>query len=135
MKFLLDENVPNSYKNKLKELGYENTKRINDFGKGMTDKEVFELSIREERMIITKDTDFYEWKKNTHFGIVSLSGKLINPIETMHQAFIQIKKDERFKMYGEFNDLFIRITNRDFAVGRKIKGRYKEVKCKYKNKN
>ena len=135
MKFLLDENVPNSYKNKMKELGYENIKRINDFGKGMTDREVFELSVREERTIITIDTDFYGWKKNPHFGIVSLSGKLRNPIETMHQAFNQIKKDERFKVSDSFNDLFIRITNMDFVVGRKIKGRYKEVRCKYKRKN
>ena len=135
MKFLLDENVPNSYKNKMKELGYENIKRINDFGKGMTDREVFELSIREERMIITKDTDFYEWKKSSHFGIVSLSGKLTEPIKAMQQAFSQIKKDERFKMYDNFKDLFIRITNKDFVVGRKIKGRYKEVRCKYKKKN
>lgn len=135
MRFLLDENVPNSYKNQMKKLGYENIKRINDFGKGMKDKEVFELSVKEHRTIISIDTDFFEWKKEPHFGIVSLSGKLKNPIETMNQVFNQIKKDERFKISDNLDNLFIRITNMDFTVGRKIKSRYKEVKCKYKKKD
>lgn len=135
MKFLLDENVPNSYKNQMKKLGYTDIKRINDFGKGMKDKEVFELSVNEERTIVSRDTDFFEWKKEKHFGIVSLSGKLENPIETMHQVFNQLKKDERFKITNNLDNIFIRITNKDFRVGRKIKGRYKEVKCKYKNKD
>lgn len=132
MKFLLDENVPNSYKEQMNELGYEDIKRINDFGKGMTDKEVFEVSLKEQRTIITIDTDFCEWKKDKHFGIVSLSGKLKDPILTMHQAFNQIKKDQRFKVSNSFDDIYVRITNMDFTVGRKNKSRYKEVKCKYK---
>lgn len=40
MKFLLDENIPNSYKIELEQLGYKDIKRINDFKKGITDKEV-----------------------------------------------------------------------------------------------
>ena len=132
MKFLLDENIPNSFKTELEKLGYKDIKRINDIKKGITDKEVFDYAQKEERAIITIDTDFYEWKKDKHFGIVSLSGKLITPIKTMIQAIKQIKKDDRFKTVEDLNNIFIRITNMEFIVGRKIRSRYKEVKCKYK---
>lgn len=132
MKFLLDENVPNSYKEKMKRLGYENIKRINDFGKGLSDIEVFQIAQSEERTIITIDTDFNEWKKENHYGIISLSGKLKEPIKFMGQALEQIKKDQRFNIEENLKDLYIRVTNMDFVVGRKIKSRYKEVKCRYK---
>ena len=132
MKFLLDENIPNSYKIKLEKFGYKDIKRIDDFKKGITDKEVFDYAQKEKRIIITIDTDFYEWKKEKHFGIISLSGKLKTPVETMIQAIKQIKKDDRFRTTKELNDVFIRITNMEFIVGRKIKSRYKEVKGKYK---
>lgn len=132
MKFLLDENIPNSYKIELEKFGYKDIKRINDFKKGITDKEVFDYAQKEKRIIITIDTDFYEWKKEKHFGIISLSGKLKTPVETMIQAIKQIKKDDRFRTTKELNDVFIRITNMEFIVGRKIKSRYKEVKGKYK---
>lgn len=132
MKFLLDENIPNSYKIELEKFGYKDIKRINDFKKGITDKEEFDYAQKEKRIIITIDTDFYEWKKEKHFGIISLSGKLKTPVETMIQAIKQIKKDDRFRTTKELNDVFIRITNMEFIVGRKIKSRYKEVKGKYK---
>lgn len=131
MKFLLDENVPNMYKEKLLKNELKDIKRINDFGKGISDIEVFETAIKENRTIITIDTDFHAFKKESHFGIISLSGKLNNPIEKMIQALKQIKKDERFKQEN-LDNIFIRVTNNDFIVGRKIKSKYKEVKCKYK---
>lgn len=121
MKFLLDENIPNSFKIELEQFGYKDIKRINDLKKGITDKEVFDYAQKEERIIITIDTDFYEWKKNKHFGIISLSGKLKTPIKMMVKAIKQIKKDDRFKSTEDLNDIFIRITNMEFIVGRKIK--------------
>lgn len=132
MKFLLDENIPNSYRDELRKFGYKDIKRINDFGKGITDKEVFDYALKERRTIVTIDTDFYAWKKENHFGIVSLSGKLKTPINLMEQAIKQIEKDDRFKENKELENVFIRVTNMNFIVGRKIKSRYKEVKCKYK---
>lgn len=131
MKFLLDENVPNIYKSELVKKGLKDIKRINDFGKGLPDIKVFEIAIEEERTIITIDTDFHEFKRENHFGIISLSGKLINPLEKMFKALKQVEKDERFKQQ-DLKNIFIRVTNNDFCVGRKVKSRYKEVKCKYK---
>lgn len=132
MKFLLDENIPNSYKEELERNDYKDIKRINDVNKGMTDREVFNYALNEKRTIITIDTDFYEWKKDKHYGIISLSGKLKDPIKSMVQAIKQVKRDDRFKNTNELDDIFIRVNNIEFIVGRKIKSKYKEVKCKYK---
>lgn len=131
MKFLLDENVPNMYKDKLLKSGLKDVKRINDFEKGISDIEVLKIAVKEERTIITIDTDFHEFKREDHYGIISLSGKLNNPIEKMLKALKQIEKDERFKQEN-LKNIFIRVTNNEFVVGRKVKNKYKEVKCKYK---
>lgn len=131
MKFLLDENVPNIYKNKLIKIGLKDIKRINDFGKGLPDIKVFEIAVQEERTIITIDTDFHDFKKKEHAGIISISGKLKEPIQTLIQVLKQIEKDERFNKQN-LKNVFIRITNNNFIVGGKIKSKYKEVRCKYK---
>ena len=49
MNFLIDENVPNSYKEFLENNGFEDIKRINDFGKGIPDTQVFKIAQEEKR--------------------------------------------------------------------------------------
>ena len=46
MKFLLDENVPNMYKDKLLKNGLRDIRRINDFGKGISDIEVLKIAVK-----------------------------------------------------------------------------------------
>ena len=134
MKILLDENVPNGYKDELIKNGINDIRRINDFGKGLPDKEVFNIAVQEERTIITIDTDFHSFKKDNHYGIISLSGRLNDPIGKTIKALNQVGKDTRFNK-DDLSSIFLRITNNNFVVGRKIKSRYKEVTCHYKNKN
>lgn len=134
MKILLDENVPNMYKEKLESYGYNDIKRINDFGKGLPDEKVFETAINEHRTIITIDTDFHKYKKAEHYGIISISGKVVsalkNPVEKIIEVLDQIEKDEIISKYKE--NAFIRITTEFFDVGFKKKGKYKELRRKYK---
>lgn len=131
MKFLLDENVPNFYKEELEKNGYNDIKRINDFGKGLPDEKVFELAVQEKRTLITIDTDFHAYKKQNHYGIISISGKLINPIQVITSTLKQIERDITLSEYV-FKDAFLRITGQYFEVGYHKKGKYKEVKRKYK---
>ena len=133
MKLLLDENVPNMYKDELIRRGYEDIIRINDFGKGLPDSEVFNVAMREERTIFTRDKDFYDYKKKENYGIVSISGKLKNPIDKFQTIMEQIERDQRFA-FEDLKNVFIRITNQDFTVTYKKKNKYKETKCKYKEK-
>lgn len=131
MKILLDENVPNYFKDILINNGYSDIIRINDFGKGLKDNEVFNISIKEQRTIITIDTDFYAYKRSKNYGIICISGKLAYPEQTLLKVFSQISKDERFS-FTSLEDVFIRITSQNFTVFYKKKGKYKEVSCKYK---
>lgn len=131
MKFLLDENVPNRLKNKLKENGFTDIKRINDFGKGLLDDEVFKISLKEERVVITIDKDFYAYKRTENCGIISLSGKLDNPIKKMIEVMEHIKRDQRF-LFNDYKNVFIRITNENFKVIYRKKYKYKETICNYK---
>lgn len=131
MKFLLDENVPNMYKKELEKYGYRDIKRINDFGKGLPDEEVFNVAVREKRTIITIDTDFHNFKKQSHCGIISISGKLVKPIDLIVSTLQQMKKDMTINKYI-FDDTFIRITWQYFIVGYKKKGKYREIKRRHK---
>lgn len=131
MKFLLDENVPNCYKEELKRYGFKDIKRINDFGKGLPDSEVFKIAVKEKRTIITIDTDFHDYKQLSHYGIISISGKLIDKIGIMVKALSQIEKNQTISKYM-FENAFIRITTRHFVVGYIKKGKYKENKYNYK---
>lgn len=133
MKFLLDENIPNKYKNILVKNGYSDVKRINDFGKSLPDTKVFEMAYKEKRIIVTIDKDFYEYKKVDNYGIIAISSKILNPIEIMISMINQIKKDERFK--DDFVNFFVKMTCDRFEVTCKTKKeKYKTYKCKYKLK-
>jgi predicted nuclease of predicted toxin-antitoxin system len=59
MKFLVDAQLPRRLTRKLQELGHDTLHTL-DLPKGnrTTDIEINELSIREQRIVITKDADF-----------------------------------------------------------------------------
>ena len=108
-------------------------KRINDFNKGISDYEVFQIALQEKRTILTIDRDFFAYKKKENYGIISISGKLLNPIEKMYIVLQRIKKDETLP--NDFMNMFIRITNQNFAITYKKKNKYKKVKREYKKGN
>ena len=63
MKFLLDENVPISIKNVIKDLGHEGFS-LHDFNRlGIKNGEVANLALREDAVVITLDSDFLQLKK------------------------------------------------------------------------
>ncbi|NHI93449.1 MAG: hypothetical protein EAX96_13260 [Candidatus Lokiarchaeota archaeon] len=64
MNFLLDENVPYSFKFILEKIGH-NTKTIKDLNQsGITNGEVTKLSIEEKAIIIIFDSDFLKLGKD-----------------------------------------------------------------------
>lgn len=132
MKFLLDENIPNKYKNYLKQNGYSDIKRINDFGKSLPDPTVFKIAFDEKRTIVTIDKDFFEYKKQENYGIISISYKLKDPMEVLVATIHQIENDQRFE--NDFVNFFVRLTGEGFEITCKKKNKYKTYKCKYKNK-
>jgi len=57
MKILIDENVPKSIYIELKRRGYD-VKHVIYIKRGLKDKEIIELSNKENRVIVTFDEDF-----------------------------------------------------------------------------
>lgn len=132
MKFLLDENVPNRMKQELVDNKIDDIKRINDFGKGLPDERVFDISLNERRILITIDKDFYAYKEEINCGIISLSSKLNDPARKIIEVIEQIRQDQRFTFDNDYNNVFIRITNENFKVIYRKRNRYKKVTCNYK---
>lgn len=114
MKILLDENFPEGFKRNLSKNGHD-VKHINQVRKGMTDKEVFEFSIKEKRIIISNDIDFKQLFKNEHFGIIKFNSNsftedgLLNVLrkykpETIKNVYIEFNKKgifEHKKVYSK----------------------------------
>jgi predicted nuclease of predicted toxin-antitoxin system len=61
MKFLLDAQLPPSLKNLFIENGYHCIHTLDlESGNDTTDKMINELSVAEKRIVITKDSDFFD---------------------------------------------------------------------------
>lgn len=70
IKFLIDENVALSIRDKLIEKGYTDTIHIDDIKKGIPDKEVFDIAQKESRIIISGDDDFKAKNFKYNCGII-----------------------------------------------------------------
>jgi predicted nuclease of predicted toxin-antitoxin system len=90
MRFLLDENVHRGLFSFLRELGHD----VKLPPKGSKNGEVFELAIREERILITRDADFVDhslFPTGKHAGIFLLR---IHPkdLEAQKKALVGLLK-------------------------------------------
>lgn len=99
MKFLLDENLSNSLYNYLK--NYFDSKKVGiDTQKGITDKQVIDICLLEDRILITRDCGdmgkmIYKIGKNIK-GVICLKGEIrgreeINAIDYIFQNIKQIE--------------------------------------------
>ena len=75
MKLLLDENIPLCIKNEIKTRSIR-VRHVGEIGKGITDKEVFDIAIKNKECIITNDRHFDKYQKRKHYGIIRLSSGL-----------------------------------------------------------
>lgn len=124
MNFLLDENIPDEFKKKLKSVGYKaesaNTKRF----KGMTDRQLLDYAMRNKMTIISFDADFCNFKKENHFGIIKISGKVLKPLDVLLE-FLDLYKDMSFK------DIFVQIDRNKAYIESKVfskKNKFKQFK-------
>lgn len=63
-RFLLDENVPSSVQRLLREKGLNVTAVLGSAGRGLTNGEVAQIAISEDRIVITLDADFLSLRRN-----------------------------------------------------------------------
>ena len=124
MKILLDENFPQGFKKKLSIMGHD-VKHINEIKKGLSDKEVIELAIREKRLLMSNDIDFKDYLKLKHYGII----KFYNKESNIQILFDILKKYSKKKL----EDIYIEFNKKDTYIGTKVytkKGKYKQISKK-----
>jgi predicted nuclease of predicted toxin-antitoxin system len=70
MRILVDENIPRMTVNRLRELGHDvkDIRRTGD--KGLTDAELWDVALRERRLLVTTDKGFTEYRAAFHHGIL-----------------------------------------------------------------
>lgn len=101
---MLDENIPKEIGDFLKEKGFKVESINSNKHKGKSDKEVFEYALKNKYTIITFDADFCSFKKEYHYGIIKLNGKLKAPKEILIKV-INYYKSKNIK------DLFVQVES------------------------
>lgn len=101
---MLDENIPKEIGDFLKEEGFKVESINSNKHKGKSDKEVFEYAVKNKYTIITFDADFCSFKKEYHYGIIKLNGKLKAPKEILIKV-INYYKSKNIK------DLFVQVES------------------------
>lgn len=132
MKLLLDENIANKIKEGLIKLEIEDVKHINDIGKGITDKQVFDLAKNEDRILLTGDDDFKDNDYKCKIPIIWITPKarkennipqlvkwIIDNIKKynieLKRAFITIKKDGYIIEYKTKEGVFGKIKKKEIG--------------------
>ena len=101
---MLDENIPKEIGDFLKEKGFKVESINSNKHKGKSNKEVFEYAVKNKYTIITFDADFCSFKKEYHYGIIKLNGKLKAPKEILIKV-INYYKSKNIK------DLFVQVES------------------------
>lgn len=120
MKILLDENFPEGFKKDLSKLGHD-VSHINRIKKGMKDREVFDLAIKEKRIIISNDMDFKDYIKNSHYGIIKFNSAIYS--DGCLYALLNKYNIEQIK------DNYIEFRKKGICFYKKVyskKGKYKQ---------
>lgn len=101
--FVVDENVPQRIGEYLENLGYNVIEIYHKKYKGMSDDEIFDLAIKEKRIIITFDKHFsniLKYPLDSHFGIVIIKIEppiIENIIKSLKKLLKRANELEYFK--------------------------------------
>ena len=97
MKFLLDENVHRGLFSFLVDLGHD----VKLSPKSIKNGKVFELALKEERVLISQDADFSAYKSSKHLETqkraISILLKNFLNVEGFRDKFVKISSDEDFE--------------------------------------
>ena len=101
MKFLLDANISPETSQFLLKLDHDAKDLISDNLYYLTDEEVYNLALRERRIIITFDLDFgeiYHFSKNK-IGVIilRLEDQTVESVNKVLEKFLQTKDAQRVK--------------------------------------
>lgn len=70
MKILVDENIPRMTVDRLREIGYDVRDIRGTADQGLLDTRLWDIAVRETRLLITTDKGFTEYRTSAHNGIL-----------------------------------------------------------------
>jgi predicted nuclease of predicted toxin-antitoxin system len=88
MKIFVDENIPAMTLRELRRLGHEVKDIRNTENKGMADEDIWEMTQRDERLLITTDKGFVQKRNERHNGILVIRLKQPNRLK-IHKKVIK----------------------------------------------
>lgn len=92
MKILVDENIPRVTVNRLRELGHDVKDIRGTAGQGLPDSDLWSLSARESRLLITTDKGFTEYRGAGHCGILIVRLRQPNRLRIHHAVMRAIER-------------------------------------------
>lgn len=106
MKFIVDAHLPKTLAQSLRDKGFDavHTTDLPD-GNDTTDAEINRLSLAEERIVISKDADFYD----------SFTAKK-EPYKLLHVKTGNIKNSQLIELFDKNLDLIVRELNESSVV-------------------
>jgi predicted nuclease of predicted toxin-antitoxin system len=106
MKFIVDAHLPKSLANLLREKGFDvvHTSELPN-GNDTTDAEINNLSLEENKIVISKDADFYD----------SFTAKK-EPFKLLHVKTGNIKNNQLIELFERNLELIIRQLNESSVV-------------------
>ena len=88
MKILVDENIPRMTVNRLRELDHDVRDIRGSTDQGLVDTALWDIAIREGRLLITTDKGFAEYRTVTHNGILIVRLRQPNRLK-IHQSVMR----------------------------------------------
>ncbi len=83
-KIFVDENIPAVTVNSLRDMGYEVLDIRGTDEEGMLDEDIWKKILHEQRMMITTDKGFTQYRNYPHFGILIVRLKQPNSQKSMN---------------------------------------------------
>lgn len=88
MKILVDENIPRMTVDRLRELGHDVRDIRGTSGQSLADAALWDVAVREGRLLITTDKGFTEHRTRSHNGILIVRLRQPNRLK-IHQSVMR----------------------------------------------
>lgn len=103
MKLLVDENISPRTTEFLKDKGHD-VKTVRDSSIGASDKEIVEMAKKEERCIVTQDTDFGEIyyfsnEEELKIAVVKTSRQKVSVVNEILEEHLSRLEDQEFGLF------------------------------------
>ncbi len=85
MRILVDENIPRMTVDRLRELGHDVLDIRGTADEGFWDAGLWDMALRESRLLVTTDKGFTEYRASRHFGLLVVRGRQVKRLRAVRR--------------------------------------------------